>query len=98
MVRKRNRRNESEKGNARSANQKPPVSPVIKPETKMIPTEPDNITADTGAISSGIPKRITFTVSEELHKKAFLLTRRQGTTIKDLLTNFLEQATINEQV
>jgi hypothetical protein len=98
MVRKRDRRNGSRKGNARSVNQKPPVSPVIKPETKIILTEPDKTTADTGAISSGISKRITFTVSEELHKKAFLLTRRQGTTIKDLLTNFLEQATINEQV
>lgn len=43
-------------------------------------------------------KRITFDVDLELHKKAFMYARRQGITIKDLLTNFLEQETVNEKI
>jgi hypothetical protein len=85
-------------GKARPTDQKPPVSPVAKSNPEKMVVKPDSMTPDTESISLDIPKRITFTVSEELHKKAFLLARRQGTTVKDLLTHFLEGATINEQV
>jgi hypothetical protein len=43
-------------------------------------------------------KRITFDVDPELHAKAFIHARRRGTTIKDLLTAFLERETVNEKI
>lgn len=85
-------------GKARPTDQKPPVSPVAKSNPEKMVVKPDSVTPDTESISLDIPKRITFTVSEELHKKTFLLARRQGTTVKDLLTDFLEKQTVNEQV
>lgn len=92
------KKSQRNKGNTRPTISQPPIRRAVEPEPKIITTEPDAMTPDIGKISSGISKRITFTVSEELHKKAFLLARRQGTTVKDFLTDFLEKQTVNEQV
>ena len=41
-------------------------------------------------------KRITLTVTEDLHKKAHIYARMQGVTVTELVTRFLEEVTANQ--
>lgn len=73
-------------------------SPTATSQSISPSQEPPEINPLTVESSSPKKKRITFDVDPDLHTKTYLFTRRQGTTIKDLLTNFLEEATIDEQI
>lgn len=77
-----NRKEKARKRKAQAVQTKPQPMQQPKPEQPIKPKK----------------KRITFDVDPELHKKTCLLVSRQGTTIKDLLTNFLEQETVNEKI
>lgn len=66
-------------------------------QSKQTPLQPEQVQP---AMTQSSPKkkRITFDVHPDLHKKTCLLVSRQGITIKDLLTTFLEQETVNEEI
>ncbi len=70
----------------------------LNPKLESIPPTPEDwISQGSERIEppkeEGRKKRITLTVTEELHKKAHIYARTQGVTVTDLVTNFLENLT-----
>lgn len=68
---------------------------ISNPKIEVMPSTPEawvSQGAETAleAKQEGPKKRITLTVTEELHKKVHIYARTKGVTVTDLVTEFLE--------
>lgn len=70
----------------------------LSPKLETIPPTPEAWVSQGSERAQPTPgeekkKRITLTVSEELHKKVHIYARTQGVTVTELVTEFLKKLT-----